>query len=326
MAVASEDGDPEIGQGDPAFMHYIVFFGRRTFSPVTTVEAELEQGGACEVVGPSTWDVTVHGIGDQNSDGKDDLAVLGSPWGMMGPVVESGRFHVIYGRTRNELAQLRSPPRNSDFDVTFTASPGYTGWLSSAQGGRDFNCDGKPDILLADLHNRWAPPPSRAVVIFGGDLEEKAGPLSELADSMELVNYRSESGDEGNKFPVRFDFAGDVNGDGYEDLVAYDRVRAYVYFNPLIRLDLLFVRGDANQDGGINIGDAIFVLQNLFASGPPIPCLDAADANDDESMNIADGIYLLQNLFANGPPLPLPVDCGPDPGGEALDCRDSICR
>ncbi len=83
-----------------------------------------------------------------------------------------------------------------------------------------------------------------------------------------------------------------------------------------------FRRGDTNRDGGVNIADAIYILQNLFASGPDILCQDAADANDDESVNIADGIYILQNLFASGPDiLPPSPECGIDttPHPQGLD-------
>lgn len=74
-----------------------------------------------------------------------------------------------------------------------------------------------------------------------------------------------------------------------------------------------FRRGDSNRDGAANIADAIFILQNLFAQGPPLLCMDSADANDDESVNIADGVYVLQRLFAQGPPIPPPQPgCGTD--------------
>ncbi len=74
-----------------------------------------------------------------------------------------------------------------------------------------------------------------------------------------------------------------------------------------------FIRGDSNGDGAVNIADAVYILQNLFAQGPPILCPDAGDSNDDEGVNIADAIYILQNLFAQGPPIPPPTGaCGPD--------------
>jgi hypothetical protein len=79
-----------------------------------------------------------------------------------------------------------------------------------------------------------------------------------------------------------------------------------------------FKRGDSNRDGGVNIADAVYILQNLFAQGPAILCPDAADSNDDEGVNIADAVYILQNLFAQGPPMPAPGpdDCGPDTTGD----------
>ncbi len=77
---------------------------------------------------------------------------------------------------------------------------------------------------------------------------------------------------------------------------------------------VVFKRGDSNRDGGMNIADAVYILQNLFAQGPDIYCMEAADANDDEGVNIADAVYILQNLFAQGPaiPAPGPDACGPD--------------
>jgi hypothetical protein len=79
-----------------------------------------------------------------------------------------------------------------------------------------------------------------------------------------------------------------------------------------------FKRGDANADGGVNIADAVYILQNLFAQGAAITCPDAGDANDDEGVNIADAVYILQNLFAQGAAIPAPGTeaCGPDTTGD----------
>ena len=72
----------------------------------------------------------------------------------------------------------------------------------------------------------------------------------------------------------------------------------------------------------MNIADAVYVLQNLFANGPAIGCKVSADSNDDETVNIADAVYILQNLFANGPTIPPPGTqaCGTDPTPGALTC------
>lgn len=81
-----------------------------------------------------------------------------------------------------------------------------------------------------------------------------------------------------------------------------------------------FIRGDANSDDVVNIGDAIAVLGYLFSSGPAT-CLDALDGNDDGSLNIADAISLLDFLFAGGPPPPAPFPgAGIDPTADSIDC------
>lgn len=91
-----------------------------------------------------------------------------------------------------------------------------------------------------------------------------------------------------------------------------------------IVIDFLVRRGDANDDGGVDIGDAIFTLASLFVVGSPeAPCSDAADSNDDGNLDISDAIFSLSFLFTVGappPPAPGPIDCGFDPTDDALDC------
>jgi hypothetical protein len=86
-----------------------------------------------------------------------------------------------------------------------------------------------------------------------------------------------------------------------------------------------FRRGDANDDGAVNIADAAFVLNFLFLGGPTPVCLDAADANDDGGANIADGSFILNFLFLGGPDPPAPgTQCGPDASDDALEACASV--
>ncbi|MCA8960338.1 MAG: hypothetical protein KDC38_07485 [Planctomycetes bacterium] len=81
-----------------------------------------------------------------------------------------------------------------------------------------------------------------------------------------------------------------------------------------------FRRGDANQDGTINIADPIYMLGFLFGGGPGSTCADSMDFNDDELLDVADPITGLSYLFVSQPiPAPGP-NCGPDPMGASLDC------
>ncbi len=59
--------------------------------------------------------------------------------------------------------------------------------------------------------------------------------------------------------------------------------------------------GEANGDGIINVGDAVYVINYIFKSGPaPIP-RDAGDANCDRAVYVGDAVYLINYIFKSGP-------------------------
>jgi hypothetical protein len=62
----------------------------------------------------------------------------------------------------------------------------------------------------------------------------------------------------------------------------------------------VFIRGDTNGDGAVDIADAVAALRYLFVVPSLSVCLDAADANDDGTNNIADVVFTLGYLFADG--------------------------
>ncbi len=59
--------------------------------------------------------------------------------------------------------------------------------------------------------------------------------------------------------------------------------------------------GDANRDGDANIGDAVYLLNNVFHDGPEPEIFGSGDTNCDLSINIGDAIYLLNFIFKGGP-------------------------
>lgn len=85
--------------------------------------------------------------------------------------------------------------------------------------------------------------------------------------------------------------------------------------------DPLFVRGDANRDGLVDISDGRFIQNWLLGSAAPPTCLDAADVNDDGIVDVADSISLFEFLFSGGfpPASPYPL-AGSDPTTDPLDC------
>jgi subtilisin family serine protease len=64
------------------------------------------------------------------------------------------------------------------------------------------------------------------------------------------------------------------------------------------------MRGDANNDGTIDIGDAVFLIEYIFKSGPGPATEYQGDANGDGTIDISDAVYLINYIFKNGPPPP----------------------
>ncbi len=88
-----------------------------------------------------------------------------------------------------------------------------------------------------------------------------------------------------------------------------------------------FIRGDCNRDDVRNIADPLFLLSYLNGTGISTGCRSACDANDDGRVDISDAVTQLSTLFTPGaPPLPAPgPECGVDPSMDFLTCWNTNC-
>jgi hypothetical protein len=87
---------------------------------------------------------------------------------------------------------------------------------------------------------------------------------------------------------------------------------------------VLFIRGDSNSSGTVDISDGVFTLGFLFRSERRPICDSAADSNGDGGINISDAVYLFQYLFAGGDLLPAPFpECGEAGKGDGDACEES---
>lgn len=88
--------------------------------------------------------------------------------------------------------------------------------------------------------------------------------------------------------------------------------------------DCRFRRGDANDDGVVDLSDCSYISNWFCCGGPAPPCLEAADANDNGQNEPSDAVYICMFLYSGGPPPldPGPYTCGPDPvnSPENLGC------
>ncbi len=77
-----------------------------------------------------------------------------------------------------------------------------------------------------------------------------------------------------------------------------------------------FRRGDANDDGRVDLSDPVAILNWQFLGEVEPGCRETADANDDGASDLSDPVYLLNYLFLGGeePAKPGAAACGPGPG------------
>jgi hypothetical protein len=60
--------------------------------------------------------------------------------------------------------------------------------------------------------------------------------------------------------------------------------------------------GDANGDGEVNVGDAVYMISYIFSGGPPPSPFEicSGDANGDCQCNVGDAVYIISYVFQGG--------------------------
>ncbi len=60
-------------------------------------------------------------------------------------------------------------------------------------------------------------------------------------------------------------------------------------------------RGDANNDGRLDVGDAVYLINFVFRSGEGTITIESGDANFDFIIDVGDAVYLINYIFHGGP-------------------------
>ncbi|HDS00698.1 MAG TPA: M28 family peptidase [candidate division Zixibacteria bacterium] len=61
-----------------------------------------------------------------------------------------------------------------------------------------------------------------------------------------------------------------------------------------------YVCGDANNDGDVNLTDAVYIINYIFIAGPPPDPLLSGEVNCDGTLNVSDGVWILNYVFIGG--------------------------
>ena len=155
--------------------------------------------------------VVYSGAGDVNGDGYDDLLV-GTPADNNGAGFSSGSAYVVFGGGAGPVDLTALGDRG--FRVDGADKYTYSGRAVAAAG--DVNRDGYGDVLIGSpgsVNNNRVGSGS-AYVVFGGD-DASTVDLASLGDR----GFRIDGAPESTNIGGFLAGAGDVNGDGYDDVL-----------------------------------------------------------------------------------------------------------